>query len=118
MAASTITRVAWTDGASGTVVNNARKNSDIYDKIDQMFAGAGSYTTFEFGGNVQVDGYLNLKGAGSDPAVSAASTARVAYNTARPGALRISVNGSAFNQLGGVLFNDANYCGGTQFGRF
>lgn len=56
MAASTITRVTWTDGAAGTVVNNAKKNSDIYDPIDQMFAGSGSYAVFTFGGGVGSDG--------------------------------------------------------------
>lgn len=56
MAASTITRVTWTDGAAGTVINNARKNSDIYDKIDEMFAGAGAYATFTFGGTVAIEG--------------------------------------------------------------
>jgi hypothetical protein len=56
MAASTITRATWTDGAAGTVVNNAKKNSDIYDPIDQMFAGSGSYATFVFGGAVGSDG--------------------------------------------------------------
>jgi hypothetical protein len=55
MASSTITRVAWTDGPSGTVINNARKNSDIYDKIDEMFAGAGAYATFVFGGAVGIE---------------------------------------------------------------
>jgi hypothetical protein len=57
MAASTITRVTWTDGAAGTVVNNARKNSDFYDKVDQMFAGAGSYATFTFGGLVASEAF-------------------------------------------------------------
>lgn len=66
MAASTITRVAWTDddgsGTTGTIITNARKNSDIYDPIDAMFAGTGSYTTFEFGGAVKVDGVTDLAG--------------------------------------------------------
>lgn len=57
MAASTITRVVWTDGAAGTVVNNARKNSDLYDKIDQMVAGAGAYATLTLGGKLSVEGF-------------------------------------------------------------
>lgn len=57
MAASTITRVTWIDGPAGTVINNARKNSDIYDKIDEMFAGAGSYATFTLGGKLAVEGF-------------------------------------------------------------
>ncbi len=56
MAASTITRVTWTDGAAGTVINNARKNSDIYDKIDEMLAGAGTYATLSLGGKLSVEG--------------------------------------------------------------
>lgn len=57
MAATTITRVTWTDGASGTVINNAVLHSDIYAKIDQMFAGAGGYATFTFGGLVAAEGF-------------------------------------------------------------
>jgi hypothetical protein len=40
MAASTISRTAWTDGASGTVIDNAEKNSAIYDPIDSLIANA------------------------------------------------------------------------------
>jgi hypothetical protein len=82
MAASTITRVAWTDGAAGTVINNARKNSDIYDKIDQMFAGVGAYATLELGGSLQLDGgVLTFVGLGSAPGVSGASNLRMYYDT-------------------------------------
>lgn len=60
MAASTITRATWTDddgtGTTGTIINNALKNTDIYDKIDAMFAGSGSYTTLTFGGKIVVEG--------------------------------------------------------------
>lgn len=60
MAASQITRATWTDddgsGTTGTIVTNAIKNSDIYAKIDEMFAGAGSYATFTFGGLVAAEG--------------------------------------------------------------
>lgn len=66
MAASTISRATWTDddgtGTTGTIINNARLGSDIYDKVDAMFAGSGSYTTFEFGGGVKTDGLLNVAG--------------------------------------------------------
>lgn len=42
MAATTISRATWTDGAAptGTLINNARLQADIYDKIDAIFAGA------------------------------------------------------------------------------
>lgn len=60
MAPSQITRITWTDdsggGTDGTIIDNARKNSDIYAKIDEMFAGAGSYATFTFGGLVAAEG--------------------------------------------------------------
>lgn len=61
--ASTITRTTWTNdtgtasapNADGTVINNAALQA-IYDAIDQLFAGAGSYATFTFGGQVKADG--------------------------------------------------------------
>ena len=66
MAASTISRATWTDdsgaGTDGTIINNARLQADVYDKIDAMFAGSGSYTTFEFGGGVKIDGVTELAG--------------------------------------------------------
>ena len=66
MAASTISRATWTDddgsGTTGTIVNNARLQADAYDKIDAMFAGTGSYTTFEFGGALKIDGVTDLVG--------------------------------------------------------
>src|SRR4029077_10297781 len=71
MAASTITRVTWTDGAAGTVINNARKNSDIYDKIDEMFAGAGAYATFALGGLLRVEGGQIAFPATQNPSASA-----------------------------------------------
>jgi hypothetical protein len=64
MAASVITRVTWTDddgtGTTGTIINNARLGSDIYDKIDQLMSGTGSYTTLELGGILKVDGVLDV----------------------------------------------------------
>jgi aryl-phospho-beta-D-glucosidase BglC (GH1 family) len=60
--ASAITRATWTDddgtGTTGTIINNARLQADVYDKIDAMFAGAGSYATFEFGGGMKCNGLL------------------------------------------------------------
>lgn len=61
--ASTITRTTWTNdtgsagspNADGTVINNAALQA-IYDKIDQMFAGASPYTPLVLGGALQVDG--------------------------------------------------------------
>lgn len=63
MAPTTISRATWTDddgsGTTGTIVNNARIQADIYDKIDALFSGA---ATFEFGGAVKVDGVTDLAG--------------------------------------------------------
>ena len=63
--ASTITRATWTDDTGsvsapnndGTVINNTRLQADVYDKIDEMFAGAGSYATLTLGGRLAVDGF-------------------------------------------------------------
>lgn len=65
MAASTITRATWTNDSGtpavpvgdGTVLNNTRLQNDIYAKIDEMFAGAGSYATFSLGGKFAVEGF-------------------------------------------------------------
>jgi hypothetical protein len=63
MAASVIGRATWTDddgtGTTGTILNNARLQADVYDKVDAMFAGTGSYTTFTFGGILSADGGLS-----------------------------------------------------------
>lgn len=66
--ASVISRATWTDddgsGTTGTIINNARLQADVYDKVDAMFAGSGAYATFTFGGAVQVDGQtLNVRHA-------------------------------------------------------
>lgn len=65
MAITTITRTAWTDdngtGTTGTIINNAELQA-IYSAIDQLFSGAGSYTTVEFGGGLKIDGLLNIAG--------------------------------------------------------
>lgn len=60
MPPSTITRATWTDdtasGTNGTIINNARLQTDVYANIDLMFAGGGAYTTFTFGGLVAAEG--------------------------------------------------------------
>lgn len=60
MAASTITRTTWTDddgtGTTGTIINNAALHADVYDKVDQLMAGTGSYTTLTLGGSLSVEG--------------------------------------------------------------
>lgn len=55
---TTITRASWTDddgtGTTGTVISNTRLQNDIYAKIDELFAGSGSYTSFDLGGDLTV----------------------------------------------------------------
>ena len=52
MAASTISRATWVDGASGTLVTNARLHSDIYAPIDALIA-----NNITFGGTVSAEGF-------------------------------------------------------------
>jgi hypothetical protein len=44
MAPTTITRATWTDddgsGTTGTILNNARLQGDVYDKVDGLFSAA------------------------------------------------------------------------------
>jgi len=64
MAASTLTRATWTNdtgsaaspNGDGTLINNTRLQNDVYAPTDQLFAGAGAYTTFTFGGLVAAEG--------------------------------------------------------------
>jgi hypothetical protein len=60
MAATTISRATWTDDSGtpaspvgdGTIINNARLQADVYDKIDALFTAA-----FTFGGLVHSEGF-------------------------------------------------------------
>src|SRR4051812_4996804 len=65
MAASVITRSTWTDDSgdnlSGTIVGNSQLQA-VYDNIDLLFSGTGSYATLEFGGGIKVDGVADLAG--------------------------------------------------------
>lgn len=100
MAATTITRVTWTDGASGTVINNAVLHSDIYAKIDQMFAGAGGYATFTFGGLVAAEGFgTHLFSAGGTGA-QAIKVRNTSAGTGNYASLELGNDASA--TLGGV----------------
>lgn len=76
MAASVVTRSTWTDDSGGGIDGTIIKNSvlqTIFDEIDLLISGTGSYTTLTVGGKLRVEGAgLQLKNA-SAPAVSAAS---------------------------------------------
>lgn len=56
MAASTITRSALTNGT--TPWNASTVNSAVYDKIDELFGGVGTYATLELGGALKINGAL------------------------------------------------------------
>lgn len=56
MAASTITRSALTNGS--TPWNVSTVNSAIYDRIDELFGGVGTYATLELGGALKINGAL------------------------------------------------------------
>lgn len=49
MALTTITRATWTDddgsGTTGTILNNARLQGDVYDKVDGLFSAAAGLKT-------------------------------------------------------------------------
>jgi hypothetical protein len=61
--ASTITRTTWTNdtgtasapNSDGTVLNNSALQA-VYDKVDQLMAGASPYNPLILGGAVQADG--------------------------------------------------------------
>jgi hypothetical protein len=70
MAASTITRDTWTNdtgtaanpNADGTVINNAALQNNVYARVDELFSGAGSYTTLTIGGKISVEGADHVPG--------------------------------------------------------
>lgn len=95
MAASTITRATWSDGAAGTVLNNARLQTDIYAAIDEMFAGASPYATFTFGGKVAAEGlgtHTFSAGGTGDNTIAIRNTTAGATNRAT---LNLGNDGSA-----------------------
>lgn len=112
MASTTISRATWTDddgsGTTGTIINNARLQADVYDKVDALFTGA---STFEFGGKLKVDssavdGLILLGGvdvtAISAPAVSAAGHGRIYFDGA-DNKFKKSENASPYSNLSTVL---------------
>lgn len=120
MAASTITRFSWADDTGtfsapnndGTPINNAQLTA-IWNAIDQMFAGAGSYATFEFGGLLKADGFglHSLVGAGTGPQILRVGnttagtgnyTAFQLQNDADAGALLVATTTSTFTASGDV----------------
>lgn len=98
MAASVVTRSSWTDdsgaGIDGTIVKNSVLQT-IYDNVDLMFSGGGSYTTLTLGGKLRIEGAgLQVKGAAA-PAVSAAGEC-TAYFDSTSKLLRASEDAGAY----------------------
>jgi hypothetical protein len=94
MAATTISRATWTDGASGTLLNNARLQADVYDKIDSLIAGA-----ITFGGLLLAEGF-------GEHGVIAAGTGNQLWNVRNTSA-------GTTNAAGVVLGNDTASNRGT-----
>lgn len=113
MSASVSTRFTWTDddgtGTTGTIVNNAELQK-IFDAIDAMFAGSGSYATLELGGKLKIDstagdalwslGGHDFSGIAA-PAVSGAGKARFYFDSTLK-QMQLSEDGGAFKGLGAV----------------
>jgi hypothetical protein len=95
MAATTISRATWTDGASptGTIINNARLQADVYDKIDSVLANA-----ITFGGIVTAEGFgTHLYSAGG----TGGNILRVRNTSAGTGNYaRVAVGNNATTELG------------------
>lgn len=98
MAASTITRSTWTDddgtGLTGTIINNARLQ-EVFDKIDALLAGTGSYVTLGLGGAMELTGRAT-------PGVSASGSGRLYFDSTLS-QFQISENTGAFKSLGAIL---------------
>jgi hypothetical protein len=79
--ASTITRTTWTNdtgtasapNSDGTVLNNSALQA-VYDKVDQLMAGASPYNPLILGGSLQVDGQPKYGGQNSTTQSVADST--------------------------------------------
>lgn len=118
MAASVVTRSSWTDdsgaGVDGTIVKNSEL-AKIYDNIDLLVSGTGSYTTLTLGGKLRVEGAgLEVKGAAA-PAISAAGEGKIYFDSTLNGFLK-SENAGPFVPLGLPTYNDPSFCGGTAYG--
>lgn len=139
MAASTITRDTWTNdtgtaanpNADGTIINNTRLQDDIYGRIDQMFAGAGAYAAFTFGGRVIAEGFgshtFSAGGTGSntiDVRNTTAGTGNFAGmylgNDASATAAQVAVMSSTYTDTGFVpqdgMLIQCSRAGGIRFG--
>jgi hypothetical protein len=112
MAITTITRTTWTDddgsGTTGTILNNAQLQA-IFDAIDQLFSGSGSYATVEFGGGLKVDGVADLAGYKETKTDITVSSNTIAINMAL---------GSLFNFQATAAINTTTITNVPASGRF
>jgi len=86
MAATTISRATWTDGAAptGTLINNARLQADVYDKIDSLVAGA-----VTFGGLVSAEGFGAHSFSASGTGANVLGVRNTAAGTANYASVRV-----------------------------
>jgi hypothetical protein len=116
--ASAITRTSMTDddgtGTTGTVFNNAWKTS-VYDQIDQMFAGSGSYATFTFGGSLAVASTLAVSGFGTHTfsAGGTGNQALLVTNTSSGTTMAALVRATAGTSTGQLVAYSQGYTTGT-----
>lgn len=113
MAPSLVTRTHLTDdsgaGLDGSIVNDSVWQA-LFDEIDLLFSGTGSYASFELGGKLKVDsaagdslimlGGYEVVGIAA-PAVSAAGRCR-AYFDSSTNRLLLSENGGPFKSFGSL----------------
>jgi hypothetical protein len=94
MPPSLVTRTTLIDDdgsdTTGTIIDN-NEIQKLYDAIDQLASGAGAYTTFEYGGNLKVDGILTANGI-----APTSGNANITGNLLVTG--RLQVGGTAFGQ--------------------
>lgn len=133
MAASTITRHDWIDDTGtplspvgdGTRVGNAQLQA-IFNKIDQMFSGAGAYTVLTLGGRIAVEGFgdhaFSAGGTGANKIgvrnTTAGSTNIAQYllgNDATPSAGALTATSSSFTP-NGIYAQDATVVDGARPG--
>jgi hypothetical protein len=119
--ASTITRDIWVNDSGtpsspvgdGTLIGNAQLQNNIYARIDEMFAGAGAYTTLTIGGVLASEGFgvhtFSAGGSGSNIlnirntlAGSTNLSGMLMGNDASPSAGFISMTSTTYTASGAV----------------
>lgn len=119
MAASTITRDTWTNDSGsaatpagdGTIINNSALQNNVYARIDAMFAGSGSYTTFTVGGLFAAEGFgthvFSAGGTGGQ-ALNVRNTTAGTTNYAT-----VQIGNDAAASAGQILHTSSTYTSGS-----